>query len=189
MFCWMVLYPSKAARCCRKWAECLASCFRIQRFSENEVNIMIMEKMVSPSVIFPCTFRRYYQSVQSLLCLTLCDPMDCSMPGFPVYHQFLELAQTHVHRVGNAIQTSHPLSFPSPSIFPSIRVFSNKSVLQIRWQSIGASASASVLPMNIQDWFPLGWTGWISLQYKGLSSIFSNTIVQKHQFFSTQLSL
>ena len=114
MFCWMVLYPSKAARCCRKWAECLASCFRIQRFSENEVNIMIMEKMVSPSVIFPCTFRRYYQSVQSLLCLTLCDPMDCSMPGFPVYHQFLELAQTHVHRVGNAIQPPHPLLSPSP---------------------------------------------------------------------------
>ena len=56
-------------------------------------------------------------------------------------------------------------------------------------QSIGASASASVLPMNIQDWFPLGWTGWSSLQYKGLSRVFSNTTIQKHQFFGAQLSL
>ena len=70
-----------------------------------------------------------------------------------------------------------------PSIFPSIRVFSNESALHIRWPNIGVSASASVLPMNIQDWFPLGWTGWISLQSKGLSRVFSNTTVQKHQFF------
>ena len=72
-----------------------------------------------------------------------------------------------------------------PSIFPSIRVFSNESV----GQSIGASASASVLPMKIQDWFPLGLTGWISLQSKGLSRVFSNTTVQKHQFFGIQFSL
>ena len=76
-----------------------------------------------------------------------------------------------------------------PSIFPGIKVFSNESVLHIRWPSIGVSASASVPPKNIQDWFPLGWTGWISLQSKGLSRIFSNTTVQKHQFFSAQLSL
>ena len=69
---------------------------------------------------------------------------------------------------------------------PSIRVFSNESALWIGDQSIGASASALVLPMNIQDWFPLRLTGLISLQSKGLSSIFSNTTVQKHQFFSTQ---
>ena len=74
-----------------------------------------------------------------------------------------------------------PLLLP-PSIFPSIRVFSNESVLRIRGQTIGVSASASVLPMNIQDWFPLGWTGWISVQTKGLSRVFSNTTVQKHQF-------
>ena len=68
-------------------------------------------------------------------CPTLCDPMDCSMSGFPVHHQLPELAQTHVHQVGDAIQPSHPLSSPSPqpSIFPSIRVFSNKSALHIRW--------------------------------------------------------
>ena len=78
-----------------------------------------------------------------------------------------------------------PLLLP-PSIFPSIRVFSNESVLHIRWPKYWSLASASVLPMNIQDWFPLGWTGWISLQSKGLSRVFSNTTVQKRQFFSTQ---
>ena len=76
-----------------------------------------------------------------------------------------------------------------PSIFPSIRVFSNESVLRISGKNIGVSASASVLPMNIQDLFPLGSTGWISLQSKGLSRVFSNTTVEKHQFFGAQLSL
>ena len=76
-----------------------------------------------------------------------------------------------------------PLSLP-PSILPSTRVFSNESVLVSGGQSIGVSALASVLPMNIQDWFPLGWAGWIFLQSKGLSRVLSNTTVQKHQFFS-----
>ena len=76
-----------------------------------------------------------------------------------------------------------------PSVFSSIRVFSSESVFCIRWPSIGVSASTSVLPVNIQDWFPLRWTGWISLQSKGLSRVFSITTVQKHQFFGTQLSL
>ena len=76
-----------------------------------------------------------------------------------------------------------------PSMPPSIRVFSSGSTLHMRWPGIGVSASASVLPMNTQDWSPLGWTGWISLQSKGLSRVFSNTTVQKHQFFGTQLSL
>ena len=76
-----------------------------------------------------------------------------------------------------------------PSIFPSIRIFANESVLHIRWPKYWVSASVSVFPMNIQDWFPLGWTGLISLQSKGLSRIFSNTTVQKHQFSGTQLSL
>ena len=120
---------------------------------------------------------------------TLCDPMDCSTPGFPVHHQFLELAQTLVHWVGDAIK-------PSPK-FPSLPAFNfsqNRSLPMGQFfasggQSIGASASASVLPKNIQDWFPLEWTGLISLQFKGLSSVFSNTTAQKHQFFSAQLSL
>ena len=80
-----------------------------------------------------------------------------------------------------------PLLFP-PSVFPNIRVFSNESVLRlsIRWPEF--SASASVLPINIQNWFPLEWADWISLQSKGFSRVFSNTTVQKHQFFGTQLS-
>ena len=76
-----------------------------------------------------------------------------------------------------------------PSIFPNIRVFQISQLFALGGQNIGVSASISVLPMNTQDWFPLGWTGWISLQSKGLSRIFSNTTVQKHQFFSAQLSL
>ena len=75
-----------------------------------------------------------------------------------------------------------------PPIPPSIRVFSNESVFAWGGQSIGVSALASVLPMNMQDWSPLGWTSWISLQSKGLSRVFSNTTVQKHQFFGIQLS-
>ena len=83
----------------------------------------------------------------------------------------------------NHLILCRPLFLP-PSILPSIRVFSNESVLSIRWPKDGVSASASVLPMNIQDWFPLGWTGWMSLQSKGLLRVFSNTTVQTHQFFS-----
>ena len=86
----------------------------------------------------------------------------------------------------NHLTLCRPLLLP-PSIFPSNTVFSNESVLHIRWPVI--SALASVLPMNTQDGSPLGWTGWIFLQSKGLSRVFSNTTVQKHQFFSTLLSL
>ena len=75
-----------------------------------------------------------------------------------------------------------------PPIPPSIRVFSNESTLCMTRPSIGVSASVSVLPMNTQGWSPLEWTGWISLQSKGLSRVFSNTTLQKHQFFSAQLS-
>ena len=74
-------------------------------------------------------------------------------------------------------------SFLASGSFPTTQFFASGS------QRIWISSSASVLPMNIQDWFPLGWTGWISLQFKGLSRVFSNTSVQKHQFFGTQLSL
>ena len=134
----------------------------------------------------PVQFRSVTQS-----CPTLCDPMDCSMLGFPVHHQLPELAQTHVHWVDNAIQPSilcRPLLF-LPSIFLSIRVFSNESVLPIRWPKYW-SFSFSISPsMNIQDWFPLGLTGLISLHSKELSRVFSNTTVQKHRFFGAQLSL
>ena len=102
----------------------------------------------------------------------------------------LELAQTHVHRIGDAIQPSHPLSSPSP---PAFNLSQHQGLF--KWasfasggQSIGVSASTSVLSMNTQDW-SLGWTGWISLQSKELSRVFSNATVQKHQLFSAQLSL
>ena len=88
----------------------------------------------------------------------------------------------------NPLILCRPLLF-LPSVFPSIKVFSSESVPLIRWPKYWRSALATILPMNIQHWFPLGWTGWISLQFKGLSRVFSNTTVQKHQFFGAQLSL
>ena len=113
-------------------------------------------------------------------CPTLCDPMNHSMPGLPVHHQIPEFTQTHVHWVGEAIQPSQ--SLPESGSFPMSQLFA--------WggQSPGVSALASVLPMNTQDWSPLGWTGWTSLQSKGLPRVLSNTTAQKHQFFGAQLS-
>ena len=136
---------------------------------------------------------RMYSQFSSVTqqCPALYDSMDCSTPGFPVHHQLPELTQTHVHWVVAAIQPSHPLSSPSPPApqsFPASGSFPMSQFLTSGGQSIGVSASTSVLPKNIQEWFSLGWTGWISLQSKGLSRLFSNTTVQKHQFFSTQLS-
>ena len=123
----------------------------------------------------------------SCSCLTLCDPMDWSLSGFAVHNQLPELAQTHVHRVSDAIQPSHPrlpllflssvLPIPVSQFFPS------------GGQTIGISASASVLPMNIQDWFPLGWTGLTPCSPRDSQEFSSNTTVQKHQFFSAQFSL
>ena len=114
-------------------------------------------------------------------CLTLCDPMNRSTPGLPVHHQLLEFTQTHVHRVSDAIQPSHPLSSPLllSLIPPSIRVFSNESTLHMKWPKYW-SFNFSIIPSK--------WTGWISLQSKRLSRVFSNTTVQKHQFFCSQLS-
>ena len=121
-------------------------------------------------------------------CPTLWDPMNRSMPGLPIHHQILKFTQTHVHWVGDAIQLSHPLSSPSP---PTFNLSQHQDLL--KWvssshQSIGVSASTSVLPMNIQGWFPLGWTGWISLQSKGLSRVFSNTTVAQIMSFLLQNS-
>ena len=125
-------------------------------------------------------------------CPTLCDPMNRSTPGLPVHHQLPEFTQTHVHWVSDAIQPSHPLSSPFP---PAPNPSQHQSLFQwinslATWggQSIGVSTLASFLPKNTQGWSPLEWTGWISLQSKGLSRVFSNTTVQKHQFFSTRLS-
>ena len=135
-----------------------------------------------------CSSPSYQFSSVAQSCLTLCYPMDCSMPGLAVHHQLPEFMPIELVMSSNHLILCCP-HLCLPSIFPSIRVFSNETVLRIRWPNFEVSASTSVLPMNIQDWFPLGWTGWISLQSKGLSRVFSNTTVPKHQFFGTQLSL
>ena len=109
-----------------------------------------------------------------------------------VLHHLPELVQTHVHWVSDVIQPSRPLPSPSPPAFnfsPASGSFPMSWLFTSGGQNVGVSASVSVLPVNIQDWFPLGLIGLISLQSKGLSRIFSKTIVRKHQFFNAQPSL
>ena len=134
----------------------------------------------------------WFSSVHSLSRVDLCDPMNHSMPSLPVRHQLPEFTQTHVHQIGRwchpAISSSvvpfssYPQSLPASESFPVSQLFT--------WgdQSTGVSALASFLPKKSQGWSPLQWTGWISLQTKGLSRVFSNTIVQQHQYFGAQLS-
>ena len=141
-----------------------------------------------PREFFIFKIIQFHSVTQS--CPTLCNPMHCSTPGLPVHDQLPELTLTHA-----LSQWCHPAisssvvpfssclqSFPASGSFTMSQFFGSSG------QSIGVSASASVLLMNTQDWSS-GWTGWISLQSKGLSRVFSNTSVQKHQFFSAQLSL
>ena len=125
-------------------------------------------------------------------CLTLCDPqglqhtgLPCPSPSPGVCSNSCPLSQWCLPTISSSVVpfSSCLQSFPRSRSLPVSQFFASGG------QSIGASASASVLPMNIQNWFPLGWTGWISLQSKGLSRVFSNTPVQKHQFFGAQLSL
>ena len=106
--------------------------------------------------------------------------MDCSTPGFPVHHQLPKLTQTYVHWVSDAIQSSHPLSSPSP---PTSKLSQCQGLF--KWVS-SSHQVAKVLEIQLQI-TPLGWTGWISLQSKGLSRVFSNTTVQKHQFFGSHI--
>ena len=127
-------------------------------------------------------------SVQSLSHVQLSDSMNRSMPGLPIHYQLSEFTQTRIHWVHDAIRPSHPLSSSSP---PAHNVSQHQSLFKwkdwLLFASVGqvsaeVSASASILPMNIQDWFLLGWTGWISLQSKGLSRVFPSNTVEKHQF-------
>ena len=140
----------------------------------------------------PICLKNGIQSVQSLSHVQLfATPWTAAhQASLPITNSWSLLKLMSIESVmpSNHLILCHPLLL-LPSIFPSIRVFSNKSVFASGGQSIGASASASVLPMNIQDWFPLGLTGLISLQSKGLSRVFSNTTVQKHQFFGARLSI
>ena len=131
---------------------------------------------------------------------TLCDPMGCSTPGFPVLHYLLEFAQTHVHWVGDAIQPSHPTFSSCPQSFPASRSFPVSQFFTSGGQSIGVSASASVLPMNIQSWFPLGWLVWFthsprdfqelslapqleSISFLALSLLYGPTLTSIHDYW------
>ena len=135
---------------------------------------------------------------QLLNCVQLCDPMDCSKPGFPVLHHLLEFAHTQVHWVNDAIQTSHPLLPLSP---PALNLSQHQSLFEWICSLLQVpkcwSFSFSINPSNeysgLISW--INWVSWInwltgliSSKYKGLSRVFSRTIIQKHQFFSTQPS-
>ena len=148
-----------------------------------------------PLLLLPSVFPSTKWKWKLLIMSTLCDIMDWGPwnspgqnPGVDSHSLLQGIFPTQGSNTGLLhcrqilYQLSHQGSPPSGSFLMS-QFFATGG------QSTGASASASVLPMNIQDWFPLGWTGWISLQSKGLSLVFSNTIVQKHQFFSAQFSL
>ena len=130
--------------------------------------------------------------VQLLSRVQLCNPTNCSMSGSPVLHYLLEFTQTQCPlsqwchpTISSSVApfSSSSQSFPASGSFPMSQLFASGG------QSIGASASASLLPRHIQGWFPLGLTGLISLLSKGLSRVFFNTTVQKHQFFDTQTCL
>ena len=138
-------------------------------------------------------------SLQSLNRVRLCDPMDCSIPGFPAHHQLLEFTQTHVHWVSDAIQSSHPLSSPSSPAFNLSQhqglykwvssLHQVAKVLEFQLQLQFQLQEYSFFPVNIQDWYPWGLTVLISLQSEWLSRVFSNTTVQKQEFSSAQLCL
>ena len=142
--------------------------------------------------LFISCYNTKFSSVQPFSHVWLCHHMDCSMLGLPVHHHLL-----------GGYSNSRPLSWwCHPTIsssvipfssclqsFPASGSFQMSQFFASGGQSIGVATSVSVLPMNIQDWFPLRWTGWISLQSKRLSRVFFNTTVRKHQFFGTQPSL
>ena len=151
-------------------------------------------QIVRFSLYFMCKvkFSSYFSSVQSLSHVWL-----FATPGTAALQASLSISNSRsllkLMSITSVMPSDHlilcnPLLLP-PSIFPSIRVFSNELVLCIWWPKYWSCSFSMKLPMNIQDWFPLGLTGWVSLQFKGLSRVFSNTTVQKHQFFVAQLSL
>ena len=136
---------------------------------------------------FQCYTVKFSSVTQS--CPTLCDPWTAARQAslsITNSRSLPELMSIESVMPSNHLILCHPLLL-LPSIFPNIRVFSNESALCIRWPKYW-TASISVLPVKTQDWSPVRWTDWISLQSKGLSRVFSNTTVQMHQFFSAQLS-
>ena len=178
----LILNPSKSLEA---WEQFLGQCILYhiitlsspQKYGKNQYNL--------------CPDPPHQCSSVTQLCPNLCNPMD-STPGFLVHHHLLELAQTHVHWVGDSILPSHSLSSPSP---PAFNLSQHQGLFQ--WVSY-LHQVAKVLELQLQhqsfqwtfiEWFPLGLSGLISLQSKGLSGVLSNTTVQKHQFFAVQLCL
>ena len=168
----------------RKTMRSLDSKFKCQDITL-PTEVPLVKAMVFPDVMCGCEISSVTQ-----LCLTLCDSMDCTcQASLPINNSRSLCKLMSIDRVK---PSNHfilcCLLLLLPSIFLSIRVFS-ESALHIRWPKYWSFNLASVLPMNIQGWFPLGWTGLISFQSKGLSRVYSNTTVQKHQLFGAQLSL
>ena len=168
------IYTLKTTKCC--WEKLKKTQINRTVCHKHGLNDLVLLSQISPKLIyifnsihiktladfqFLIEMDQFCSVAQS--CPTLCNPVNCSTPGFPVHHQLLELTQTHVHWVSDAISSSvvsfsfHLQSFPASESFQMSQFFTSGG------QSIGVSASASVLPMKIQDWFPLGWTSWISL--------------------------
>ena len=150
---------------------------------------------LSTSISCPRRHWLWFSSVQlssvTQSCPTFCSSTVCSTPfslSITNSRSLLKLMSTEPVMPSNHLILCNPLLLP-PSIFPASGSFQIIQFFTSGGQRIGVSALASVLPMNNQDWLPLGWTGWISLQSKGLSRVFPNTTVQKHQFFGTQLFL
>jgi len=162
--------------------------FHCMRGSDHETRSMRNCALSQTEHSFPpLQFSSVQFSPVAQSCPTLCDPMNHSMPGLPVHHQLPEFTNwcppsrwCHPAISSSVVPFSCPKSFPASEYFPVSQLFS--------WggQSTGVSASVSVLPMNTQGWYFLGWTGWIILQATGLSRVFSNTTVQKHQFFGAR---
>jgi len=166
-------------------------CSQINKFLLKFIHLIILQYMQYIITSYTLNFSSVQFHSVSQSCPTLCDPMNCSMPGLPVHHQLL--SSLKLTSIKSVMPSSHfsssvvpfsscPQSLPASESFPMSQLFP--------WggQSTGVSALASFLPKNTQDQSPLEWNDWISLQSKGLSRVFSNTTVQKHQFFGAQLS-
>ena len=181
-------WTKKAFAICfyRDWAPCCYSCWlsTTPQGVQGEVRHSVLQ-----GIWWDRSLHQFSSVTQS--CSTHCNLMDSSMPGLPVHHQLSDFTHScplswwcqptissSVTPFSSCLQ-----SFPESWSFPISQLFASGG------QSIGVSASTLVLPKNSQDWFPLGWSGLRSLQSKGLSRVFSNTTIQKHQFFSVQLSL
>ena len=156
-----------------------------------QVSLLFSQTLIWNSWKILCIARNCLNLLRISSVQSLWDPMDCSTPGFPGHHQLPDFAQIHVHWVGNAIQPSHSLLpfLLLPSVFPSIRVFSNESVLCISWPknwNFSFSISLSNEYSGLIS-FRIGWVDLLSVQVT-LKSLL-HTRIQKHQFFSAQLSV